>query len=1175
MSYPCPYCTTPATLDRGCPGCGRGPDADAAEVIRLDAEIARLGRQMDELRHTHQELWQRRHAAAERVRAAVAAAKRPAAPAPRPFADAPPAVAPRTKEASTRLVQNALFLLGGLLLGVAAIVFTAVAWAQFGVGGRAALLAGFTAAALAVPPLALRRGLTATAETFAAVGLLLVLLDGYAAWHVDLFGVTGYSAYGYAGAVCAVTAAVAAGYEHLTGLTGPRYAALVVAQPVLPLVVAPLEPDATGWSFTLAAVALLDLAVVHLTRGRLGGAGITAYAFATLAVTAAGFGALTALGTASTPATAALAGSALVTAALVVVAGAVSARIELIRAVAGGVLVLSAGVAAGRFCDVVGGEHAPLLIAAVVTVPAVAAAAARRVLTPVVARGAWAGALVLFVLPALVALIGVADAAARTVDAAQPFLRAGLDARVDRVDAQLLAVVAVLAVGFAALVPAAWWRQAALGAVALLVLTVPAVAALPWWAAPGPELVVAAVALAAAVRLRGPAGWAVLAAVPAGHAVTVGFGRPGVAAATLGAVVLIGAGVAVLAWPTQRRSGVGGAALGVALLAVPGVTWMSAAAAGVPGRWESRAALAGAVVVAAVAFGVGRRWSEYRPFASVALLLGVVTAPLWALGSGDSAAVYAAVGLILVATTVARVPPGVSSVPASASAGTVPVPGAAVPGAGVGAPGGVVAAAGFAAPALGVALVLAAGDSVLSVLAAPYGWLAAVWSGRPGGVGLDPEAVARVTAADGVAVALLGVAVAVVLRRDVRAAVWAAVPAPAVAVPMGLAAAGAVWPVVPGASLVIGLAGLLVAALRRPDRAGRLVAVVGGALAGAGLAGALATRGGTMAALGLVVAAGSAVGTAARLPIARLVGWPVAVGAAVALAFTAGRAGGLSVVATSLPVLAAAAVALAVGTVLSGRPVSGDPAAGSERFASGEPGTGGRRFAFGERWAGGGRAVEGRAVQVAAHAGAVVALLLTVGSARHAAAVCTLWGVALGVRALRPGERTRTRHVLVVAAAVAQLGAWWLLVAAERVATLEVYTLPAAAVALLAGRLALRSRRELTSWVAYGPALAAALLPTCASVLAADGQPMRRLALGVAALAVVLAGTYARLQAPVLIGGGVLAVVALHELVLVWDLLPRWIPLALAGLLLVALAMTLERRRRDLARMRAAIHRMT
>jgi hypothetical protein len=130
-------------------------------------------------------------------------------------------------------------------------------------------------------------------------------------------------------------------------------------------------------------------------------------------------------------------------------------------------------------------------------------------------------------------------------------------------------------------------------------------------------------------------------------------------------------------------------------------------------------------------------------------------------------------------------------------------------------------------------------------------------------------------------------------------------------------------------------------------------------------------------------------------------------------------------------------------------------------------------------------------------------------------------------------------------------------------------------VALLAGGLALRRRPGLTSWVTLGPALAAALLPTLASVLVTDGEPVRRLALGGGALAVVLAGAHARLQAPVVVGGAVLGVVAVHEVALVWDLLPRWIPLALAGLLLVGLAMTLERRRRDVARVRAAITRMS
>jgi hypothetical protein len=318
-----------------------------------------------------------------------------------------------------------------------------------------------------------------------------------------------------------------------------------------------------------------------------------------------------------------------------------------------------------------------------------------------------------------------------------------------------------------------------------------------------------------------------------------------------------------------------------------------------------------------------------------------------------------------------------------------------------------------------------------------------------------------------------------------------------------------------------------------------VVAVVSAVLAFAGLSGALPTQGSTLAALGAVVIAGVVAGVAARDLAARIAGWLFSSVAVLAFAFTAGQAFDLSRPVTAFAVLGAAALVLATGTLLTSRPA---PA---------------------------------RVVEAVGHAGAVLALLLTAGSAGHAAAVCTFWGLALGVRALRPGERTATRHALIVAAAVAELSGWWLLIVAVHVSTLEAYTLPAAAVALLAGRLALRTRPGLSSWTAYGPALAAALLPTLASVLAGDGHPLRRLLLGLGALVVVLAGARARLKAPVVIGGAVLTLVALHELTLVWDLLPRWIPLAAGGLLLVGLAMTLERRRRDLDRFRAALTRMS
>ncbi|WP_238451767.1 SCO7613 C-terminal domain-containing membrane protein [Micromonospora sp. 4G55] len=93
-------------------------------------------------------------------------------------------------------------------------------------------------------------------------------------------------------------------------------------------------------------------------------------------------------------------------------------------------------------------------------------------------------------------------------------------------------------------------------------------------------------------------------------------------------------------------------------------------------------------------------------------------------------------------------------------------------------------------------------------------------------------------------------------------------------------------------------------------------------------------------------------------------------------------------------------------------------------------------------------------------------------------------------------------------------------------------------------------------------------------LVAPEPQPWRRCCSGVAALGVVLAGATRRWQAPVVLGGTTLTLLALHELVRGWDLLPRWIFLAVGGFALIALAATYERRRRDLTRLRAAVGRM-
>jgi hypothetical protein len=363
-----------------------------------------------------------------------------------------------------------------------------------------------------------------------------------------------------------------------------------------------------------------------------------------------------------------------------------------------------------------------------------------------------------------------------------------------------------------------------------------------------------------------------------------------------------------------------------------------------------------------------------------------------------------------------------------------------------------------------------------------------------------------------------------------------------VIVPLVFAAAGAAWPAVPIAGLVTGLAGLLAVVLA-PVRyvVGNLLAVLFGAMAAAGVAGSAAGHGATIAALGLVVAASVTAGLLGRLLSDRVAGWTAGSIAVVVLSYTIADLIDLGLAGPPLFVLGAAASVIGLEWVLSVR-----------------------------------RPAEARSPFVVGHASALVALLIT-DSLGWAALVCKLWALVLTVRALRPGETRRTRFRYAIAAGSTGLAGWWFLLSSRDVETVEIYTLPAAVLAVIAGWFARRGRPALPSWTAYGPALAAAFLPTLAVIAnstADEPHYLRRLLLGAGALLVLLAGARARLQAPVVTGGGTLLLVALHELVQFWDLLPRWVPLAVGGLLLVGIATTMEQRRRDLARLRAAITRM-
>jgi hypothetical protein len=1113
-------CHAPADAQIGCSGCGRAPDPDAAEVVRLNGELAELAPEVEQARLAYTAL-ARRLGETRRRRDDLAAAVRLAAfrahaePAPSP-------VVPVRPEATPKTVQNLLFVLGGLLVGAAAVVFAGVAWATYGQTGRAVILAAVTLLTLTVPPLVHRRGLRATAETFTAVGMLLVLLDGYAAWYVDLLGVGALPGLGYAALVCGVTAAVGAGYAAATTLVAARVAALVAAQPVLPLVAAEIGVDAAGWAYAFAAVAAANLALARRTGWITRVFAWIGYGVALLVSSLCGLAALLEPGAAVPVATAGV--PMVVAASLLAGGGAVARRVPL-RFAGALAVVLALGAAALR--PVAQTRWSYLLVAAgavVLALALLATVAGRRLPAPERLGSRWGAGVAAGALACVVTGLVVPVAMATVVGhGAHPF------------DWQLPVAVVASWLAVAAVAPARWRISAALVGATSAVLASPAAVAQGASAVSTVDLVAAA-ALVLVRRL--PAARAAAAGVLVVHAVLVSLGDPPLAAAVLVATVLLALTSAILySWPPQNgrigpsdgpqrqdRGGVvvGGVSLAAAFLAWPAAAAQAAVAVGFGGPVPARAALAAAAALL-VALAAVRTWlPPVRAYGVAALAVSAAAAGGWPelarqvpLTGLDPA--LALVLLALIPAILYFWPPRKPR---------------------TGTPGGPQLqdreVVGVAAVALLGLVAVSAVPAAAAVLLAPYRWLGRTWTGAPAGVGLVPDTSPQVAGTTAAALLLTALAAAIAFADRRRIALAAALPFAATGLLAALAAAGAPWPTVPSVALATGVA-LGLAGARRTARSWILVPL-GAVLAGSGVAGLLPTEPSTLVAFGVLTASGAVAGTLATSTVARAAGWAEAVAAASAFAVAASAAGGLPLANAAYPLVGVAVLALGLGAIL-------------------------RR-----------RRVEGRAVDVAAFVAAVLALTLTVAEAQHAAAVCTLWGAAVAARAVLPGEPARI--ALAVVAAISELTAWWILLASERVAVPEAYTLPAAALALVAGHLALRTRPGLGSWAGYGPGLAAALLPSLASVLVAGDQGARRLLLGAGALTVVLAGAALRRQAAVVVAGGTLVALAGHEIV-VWDLLPRWAYLALGGLILIAVAMTYERRLRDLRRVRGAIARMS
>ncbi|MFE0493277.1 SCO7613 C-terminal domain-containing membrane protein [Streptomyces albidoflavus] len=456
---------------------------------------------------------------------------------------------------------------------------------------------------------------------------------------------------------------------------------------------------------------------------------------------------------------------------------------------------------------------------------------------------------------------------------------------------------------------------------------------------------------------------------------------------------------------------------------------------------------------------------------------------------------------------------------------------------------------GAAAGVTGVA-VLAVLPSAAATLLGPAAVLTGLWAGAPdgtrelaAGAGAWPDALS-VPVVLLVAAVLLGAVYASLVQEGREPAGWTgaagagAVGLVSAAVPVLLVSADVAY----AAALVVDLllvAGLLAAAVavrRVPAAAGGTALWCAVAVAAhAGLL-ALAVEPATYAVFGLLLVLFAASAARSEEAVARSLTLVLSVVCALVVASAAGPSLELGAPRTAVLVLVVPAAVVVLGL-----------------------------------W------VRTPAVVVPLEAGAgfaaLVALGLAVTDGAYLSLVLALCGVLAAATAVRPERRPGAGYL---AAGLFATATWVRLVSAG-VTHPEAYTLPVSVIACAVGLLRRRTDPEASSWTAYGPGLGVTLGPSLLA-LWSDPHWQRPLLLGAAALAVTVTGAVRRLQAPLLLGGGTLALVALHELAphvaQVFDALPRWSVPALAGLLLLALGATYEQRLRDARRLREHLGRM-
>lgn len=1053
-------------------------------------------------------------------------------------------------ENSPWTVQNVLLALGGVLLSVAAIVFTVFAWGRFGVTGRAVIMATLTAAMFVAPVPLKRFGLAATGRTIGTIALVFLGLDWYAAWAVGLIP-HALPASTYAGVAFAGTAAVAAVYPRLIPNSFMRPVAVMLAQPVLPLMAVATEPNQIGWAATAAVLAAGNLAFLTTIRNRTA-AVPTGDDTASEDTAGAGTAGTDTAGIDTTGADAAIRWS----------------PSTIASAVSGGVVLLIGGCVAAD--------------AAIQSVHPVPTAAASAVLVALAAIVAAAGV----VLPSYrLRHIGAACLAVTTtlgvtllsVRILLPALSAAGIAEITDLAhvSSLIGATAALALAFAAPAISIRWRMGMTigAAIVATIAAIPgvlygvraALALLPLWS---PYDYLADNTTYAS--LSGPAEFVVGLGLPVGTvmsaiAIAILIGRTTGNRANAQLITVLGATVATvtaplaapLPWPVLMAGQFAVAALLFTLAtlatlpALPALGRNRATDSPSP-RVRYGAVIGGFVIVAFVI-----RWALLARIPCIVAFSTVAVGAIVAawlvrrhrLGWLPVATAIAATGadILAIGGPVALNPTGITLACLALTA----------------------AGCAFSAATRTrwIRQSLAAEISVLPGPFIAYGVIHYVgfWHG------IDTSSTADVLLRLGLVCCATGLlAGAVALRSDRRWLVSVAIALELVASWHWLAAASVRTPeayTLPASLTVLACAILLA-------RWGRIVTFAHGDLVLIGIAGAVGPslvwsavepefawiR---LTALAVVTTA-VAIATARKRPrilgidptgrdrigvgatasaVLLWAGTTAAVGAHLMLTWHPGP----RLLQLDLPVLAYGPLAVAAtAAALAGllRPRPGRPSALAERRS---------------------RALEYAAVPVGA-----AALLVGMTSQFHGRWILLLAGLVVGAVAL-----DSRRHTVAYVAIALELVASWYWLAGAAVQTPEAYTMPTALLALGAGWLATRRWPGTISWVTMAPGLLALLLPSLAYSFAEPDVAWRRFVIGALALAITLAGAAQRRQAPFLIGAGTLAVVAVHELAPavanVANLVPAWVPIAAGGLLLIVIGASYERRRRDLIRLTRAI----